>query len=97
MQTRERIRHGYEPGAGLGVAEFLKEDLPIGILLPTAAILLLFSATSFLHAACDTVNLHVWMADVDVDGTPVWLTKLFSLPLAGCPAMALIGLFIMTE
>ena len=81
--------------AGLGVAKFLKEDLPIGILLTTAVTLLLFSATSFLHAAWRYCNLHVRMADLDIDGTPVWLIKLFSLALAGCSIMAFIGLFVM--
>jgi putative membrane protein len=83
--------------AGLGVARFLKDDLPVGLLLIIAAILLLFSAASFLHAAWRYGNFHIRMADLDIDGTPVWVVRLFSIILASCSVLALIGLLITTE
>jgi len=80
--------------AGLGVARFLKDDLPVRLLLLIAAILLLFSAASFLHAAWRYGNFHIRMADLDIDGTPVWVVRLFSIILAGCSVLALTGLLL---
>ncbi len=80
--------------AGLGVVKFLKDHLPQGILLTTAAILLIFSAMSFLHAAWRYCSLHFRMAQLDIDSTPSWLVKFFSFALAGCSLLALIGILL---
>lgn len=80
--------------AGLGVVKFLKADLPQGILLTTAAILLIFSAMSFLHAAWRYCSLHFRMVQLDIDSTPSWLVRVFSFALAGCSLLALIGILL---
>ena len=79
--------------AGLGIEKFLKEDIPLWVLLVIATVLLSFSAISFLQAAWRYSHLHVRMADLDLDATPRWLIKSYSLALAGCTILALLSLF----
>ncbi len=80
--------------AGLGIEKFLKDDIPMWGLLAIATILLSFSTISFLQAAWRYSHLHVRMADLDLDMTPRWLIKTYSLALAGCTLFALISLFV---
>ncbi len=80
--------------AGLGIEKFLKDDIPLWVLLAIATILLSFSTVSFLQAAWRYSHLHVRMADLDLDMTPRWLIKAYSLALAGCTLLSLISLFV---
>ncbi|RTZ98679.1 MAG: hypothetical protein DSY90_03280 [Deltaproteobacteria bacterium] len=83
--------------AGLGIEKFLKGDIPPWVLLAIATILLSFSTVSFLQAAWRYSHLHLRMEDLDLDMTPRWLIKAYSLALAGCTILTLISLFVTVD
>jgi len=80
--------------SGLGVAKFLKDVMPLWMLLTIAALLILFSAAAFLQASWRYSHIHVRMAHLDIDAMPMWLARVVSILLAGCSILALIGLLI---
>ncbi len=79
--------------SGLGAVKFLKDVLPLGVLLTIAALLILLGVAAFLQAAWRYSHIHVRMAHLDIDAMPKWLAKGISLLLAACSILALIGLF----
>ncbi len=81
-------------GSGLGIAKFMKGDLPVWIIMTISGILILFSAIAFFQAAWRYCHLHVHTAHLEVDAMPTWKVKLFSLFLMGCSFLALAGLMI---
>ncbi len=80
--------------SGLGVAKFLKDIMPLGILLIVASILILFSAVAFLLSSWRYSHLHLRIVHLDIDATPMWLVKTVSLILACCSLIAFIGLLV---
>jgi len=80
--------------AGLGVAKFMKDVIPLWMLLTIASLLLLFGAMAFLQASWRYSHIHVRMAHLDIDAMPMWMAKVISLLLAGCSILALSGLLL---
>jgi len=83
--------------AGLAVAKFLQDSMPLWMLLIMATILILFSILAFFLAAWRYSRLHISMAHLDVDSTPPWLVKTASMFLIGCSFLALAGVLITTH
>ncbi|NOX72150.1 MAG: DUF202 domain-containing protein [Alphaproteobacteria bacterium] len=79
---------------GLGIARFLKDEMPVWMLLTIATIMISLSAVAFLQAAWRYNHLHVRMAHLDLDATPVWLVKAISVLLVGCSGLALVGIVL---
>jgi len=82
--------------AGLGVAKFLQDTMPLWMLITIAVTLILLSIAAFLQASWRYTHLHVRMSDLDVDATPLWLVRTISFMLAGCSVLALLGVFLAT-
>ena len=80
--------------AGLGVAKFLQDAMPLWMLLTIAVVLIVLSIAAFLQASWRYTHLHLRIADLDVDATPLWLVKMISFMLAGCSVLALFGIFL---
>lgn len=80
--------------SGLGVARFLKDVLPLWMVLTIAAVLLLFGTTAFLQAAWRYSHIHIRMAHLDIDAMPVSTAKVISILLAGCSVFALGSLLV---
>ena len=80
--------------SGLGVAKFLRDVLPLWILLAITAMLLLFGTAAFLQAAWRYSHIHIRMAHLDIDAMPVWIAKVISIVLAGCSILALVSLLV---
>lgn len=80
--------------AGLGVAKFLQDIMPVWMLLSVATILILLSAAAFLQAAWRYSHIHVRMEHLDIDAMPVWKVKTVSIALACCSIFALCGLLV---
>lgn len=80
--------------AGLGVAKFLQDSLPIWMLLVIAIILILLSVAAFLQASWRYSHLHIRMAELDVDATPLWLVNTISGLLSACSVLALLGVIL---
>jgi len=76
---------------GLGVVKFLKEDMPIVMVLLISITLLLLSAASFLQAVWRYHDLHMRMSHLDVNLISLWKVKLVGFILALCALMAIIG------
>jgi len=80
--------------SGLAVARFLKESLPLWMLLMIATILIVLSIAAFMQAAWRYCNLHVRIAQLDVDVMPRWIVITISGFLSFCSVLALVGLFL---
>lgn len=80
--------------AGLGVAKFLQDTMPVWMLLAIAIVLILLSIAAFLQASWRYRHLHVRMADLDVDATPLWLVNTISGLLSVCSVLALLGVVL---
>jgi len=80
--------------SGLGVAKFLKDIMPLWVLLIVVSILVLFSAVAFLLSAWRYSHLHLRIVHLDIDTTPMWLVKTVSIVLAACSLIALMGLLV---
>ena len=76
---------------GLGVIKFLKEEMPIVIVLFITIILLLLSAASFLQASWRYKDLHVRMLHLDIKAVPLWKINLVNAALLLCVAFAISG------
>jgi len=81
--------------AGLGVAKFLKDMMPLSMLLVVATIFILFGAVAFILGAWRYTHLHLRMEHLDIDAMPTWMVKIISIFFAGCSILALIGIVIM--
>ena len=81
--------------SGLGVARFLKDMLPLWMLLVVTSALILFSIVAFLLASWRYTHIHVRIQHLDIDAIPTWLVKMLSLLLIGCSILALFGLMLM--
>ena len=79
---------------GMGVAKFLKESMPLWMLLTITTILIGLSMLAFMQATWRYSHLHIRMADLEVQATPIWVVKLISLALIICALLALIGMYI---
>lgn len=82
--------------AGLGIARFLSNSMPLWSTHIIATILILFSAVSFILAAWRYEHLHVGMAHLDVRMIPVYTVKISSIVLVSCSLIALAGLWYIT-
>jgi len=82
--------------AGLGVAKFLRDIMPLSMLLVVATIFILFAAVIFMLGAWRYTHLHLRMEHLDIDAMPTWLVKTISLFFVACSILALCGLLIMT-
>jgi inner membrane protein YidH len=80
--------------AGLGVAKFLQETIPLWILLVIATVLILFSAVAFWLAAWRYSHVHLRTAHLDIETIRPWMAKSISLVLAACSLLALGGLLV---
>jgi len=81
--------------AGLGIARFMLDAMPLWSVRVLTTFLILFSAAAFLLAAWRYENLHVEMAHLDVNMLPRATVKALSIVLAGCSFFALVGLWYM--
>ena len=81
-------------GAGLGIAKFLKGLMPTWIVMSITALLIIFSAASFLQASWRYCHLHLHTAHLEADAMPTWKVKVFSMILVGCSVLAFIGLLV---
>lgn len=89
------IRTGLSAFAtGLGVANFLKDSMPLWMLLSIATILILLSIIAFLQATWRYNHLHMRMKGLDVDATPAWMVRAISFSLVACSVLALIGMLV---
>lgn len=80
--------------SGLGTVKFLKNVMPLWMLLSIASLLILLSAAAFLQAAWRYSHIHIRMAHLDFDAMPMWIAKMISILLAGCSILALIGILL---
>ncbi len=80
--------------SGLGVAKFLKDVVPLWILLTISTVLILFAAVAFLQAAWRYSHTHLRMAHLNIEVMPIWVAKVVSVLLAGCSILALAGLLV---
>ncbi len=80
--------------AGLGVARFLSDSMPLWVHLSIAGVLITLSASAFFLAAWRYGHLHLRMRHIQVDLTPLWLVRAIAWALIGVSALALIGVFI---
>ncbi len=80
--------------AGLGIAKFLQDAMPLWMLMIIAVVLILLSVAAFIQASWRYTHLHIRMAKLDVDATPLWLVKTISGLLSLCSLLALLGVFI---
>ena len=81
--------------AGLGTAKFLQDTMPLGMLLAIAVLLILLSLVAFFQASWRYRHLHIRMADLDVDATPLWLVRTISILLSVCSGLALVGVILL--
>jgi len=82
--------------AGLGLARLMLNTMPLWSIRILAMILISFSAGAFLLSSWRYEHLHVAIAHLDVKTIPVKLVKLFSLLLALCSILALVGLWLIS-
>lgn len=82
---------------GLGVVKFLKEDLPIVMVLLISITLLLLSAASFLQAVWRYHDLHMRISHLDVNLIPLWKVKLIGYILVLCTLVAIVGIIYKTQ
>ncbi|MCU7958674.1 MAG: DUF202 domain-containing protein [gamma proteobacterium symbiont of Bathyaustriella thionipta] len=80
--------------SGLGVVKFMREIMPLWMLLSLAGMLILLAVASFLQASWRYSHIHVRMAHLDIDAMPVWITKVVSLLLAAVSVLVLVGLLV---
>ena len=80
--------------SGLGVAKFLRDVMPLSMLLILVSVLILFSMLAFLLSAWRYSHLHLRIEPLDIDATPLWLVRSISIVLASCSIFALVGLLI---
>ena len=80
--------------AGLGVAKFLQDTMPLWMLLIIATVLILLSIAAFLQASWRYTHLHLRMSELDVDATPLWLVNAISILLTMCSVLALLGVIL---
>ncbi len=78
---------------GLGVVKFLKEEMPLAIVLIITFVLLLLSAASFLQAIWRYHDLQLRIAHLDVNTIDFWKIKAVGLALIICVFLAFIGIF----
>lgn len=83
--------------SGLGVARFMLDTWPPWSIRIIAAILILFSAASFLLAGWRYHHLHLRLVHVDVDMVPLGLVRLLSTVLALCSLLALLVVWKIIE
>ena len=89
------IRTGLSSGAaGLGLAKFLQDAIPVWILLSIASVLILFSALAFWIAAWRYSHVHLRTVHLDIETLPPWMAKTISAVLAACSLLALAGLLV---
>ena len=79
---------------GMGVAKFLKDSMPLWMLLSIATTLIGFSILAFLQASWRYNHLHLRMSGLQINATPVWMVKLISLALVICAILAVLGMYI---
>lgn len=79
---------------GLGVSRFLNETMPLWMLLSIATILIVFSILAFALAAWRYRHLHVRVAHLEVDTTPLWLVHASAGFLTIMGLLALAGVYI---
>ncbi len=78
--------------SGLGVERFLLNTIPLWSIHAIAAILLLFSAASFLLASWRYRHLKIKLADLDVQMVPMSLVRIMSVTLTICALIALLAI-----
>jgi len=78
---------------GMGVAKFLKDTMPLWMILSIATTLIAISILAFLQATWRYNHLHIRMSNLDIDATPSWMVRLISLALVFCSVLALIGIY----
>ncbi len=76
---------------GLGVIKFLKEEMPLVIVLFITITLLLLSLASFLQAVWRYKDLHMRMSHLDVNTVPLWKIKLVGFILVISVLLAIWG------
>lgn len=79
---------------GMAVAKFLKESMPLWMLLTIATILIGLSMLAFMHATWRYSHLHIKMTNLEMQATPIWMVRLISLALVICALLALIGMYM---
>ena len=79
---------------GLGVVKFLKQDMPMWVVLIITFVLLLLSAASFLQANWRYHDLQLKIAHLDVKTIPLWKIKLVSFTLVLCVCLAIFGVIL---
>jgi len=80
--------------SGLGVVKFMRDVIPLWMLLTLASLLILLAVASFVQASWRYSHIHVRMAHLDIDAMPVWIAKVVSLLLAGVSMLVLAGLLV---
>ena len=68
--------------AGLGVAKFMIDELPLWSVRAIATVLMGFSAVAFLLAGWRYRHLHVKVAHLEVDAVPISVATGLSIVLA---------------
>ncbi|HFD79048.1 MAG TPA: DUF202 domain-containing protein [Gammaproteobacteria bacterium] len=81
--------------AGLGIARFMLETMPLWGIRLIALPLIVFSGIAFFLAAWRYEHLHVGMAHLDVKTIPLAVVKLSSYVLIGCSLLAVAGLWLL--
>jgi len=82
--------------AGLGIANFLQDSMPLWMLMSIATIMILLSILAFLQAMWRYKHLHFRIKHLDVDATPVWLVRTFSFTLIVCAVLAVGAMYLAT-
>ena len=79
---------------GLGVAKFLKGEMPITVLMLIVFLFLVLSALAFLQAAWRYSHLNIKFSALDVKTQPTWVMKLISIIFAIISLLSLAGVLM---
>ena len=79
---------------GLGVAKFLKGEMPLVVLMLIVFLLLVLSALAFLQAAWRYSHLNIKFSALDIKTQPTWVMKLISIIFAMISLLSLVGILI---
>lgn len=77
---------------GLGIIKFLKEEMPLWIVITLTVTLIILSIASFAQATKRYCDLHFRLAHLDISAIPVWKVKLLSYVLIVSAMISIVGI-----